>query len=388
MALGAFLTMRLVDQFATGRSDRDLTALHYQIWSTREFLGTTEPHTEEVGQLEEIVRAAESTSYSGRRDEVMTQLLPYAEWLEGELRFAEASDVLATALRLTGTSPEPIKVKAHLQLGRVLRHLGQYDASQSAYRRAGDLANEIGDTHLGLLSRIGRGVVLQKTGNLPESERILRRVLQEALARGDREAEARSCHDLAGTLHHMNRGSEGAPLAFRAYQLYEQPIQRIRALSDTGQILKERGFYGPARTAFLAVIDREPPPEIRLRTVVELVDLAALMGDRVSFERWRREIVGQYERLPPDERVDFQLKVGSGFACFGRMAEAEAHLRRAMALAEEHALPEWLFRAETVLKDVLAHRIDRHINTVPATEPAALPELRATIEGLEQLSVS
>ena len=63
-------------------------------------------------------------------------------------------------------------------------------------------------------------------------------------------------------------------------------------------------------------------------------------------------------------------------------------LSPAIALAEEHALPEWLFRTEAVLQDVLAHRIDRHINAVPAFEPATLPELRATIEGLEQLSVS
>ena len=388
VALGAFLTMRLMDQFATERSDRDLTALHYQIWSTREFLGTTQPHTEEIEQLEEIVSAAERTSYSGRRDELATQLLTYAEWLEGELCLTESSDVLATALRLTGNSLEPIRVKGHLQLGRVLRHLGQYAASQRAYAAAGELAAEIGDTHSELLSQIGCSVVLQKTGNLPESERMLREVLRAALTAGDRDAEARACHDLAGTLHHMNRGSEGAPLAFRAYQLYEQPVQRIRALSDTGQILKERGFLGPARAAFLAVIDGEPPPEIRLRTVVELVDLAALMDDRVSFERWRREALDQYERLPPDERVDFQLKVGSGLARFGRMADAEDHLRRAITMAEEHALPEWLFRAEAMLKDVLANRIERPINAPPATEPASFPELRATIEGLEQLGVS
>jgi hypothetical protein len=217
---------------------------------------------------------------------------------------------------------------------------------------------------------------------------MLRGVLREALATGDRNAEARACHDLAGTLHHMNRGNEGAPLAFRAYQLYEQPVQRIRALSDTGQILKERGFLDPARTAFLAVIEREPPPEIRLRTVVELVDLAALMDDRISFERWRNEILNEYERLPPDERVDFQLKVGSGYARFNRMAEAEDHLRRAIALAEEHALPEWLFRAEAVLKNVLANRIHEHVDAIPVTEANTIPELRATIEGLAQLDVS
>ena len=109
VALGAFLTMRLMDQFATERSDRDLTALHYQIWSTRQFLDATEPHTEEIEQLERIVRAAEDASYSGHRDDVARQLLAYAEWLEGELFLAQASDVLMTAIRLTGTSTEAIK---------------------------------------------------------------------------------------------------------------------------------------------------------------------------------------------------------------------------------------------------------------------------------------
>jgi hypothetical protein len=186
----------------------------------------------------------------------------------------------------------------------------------------------------------------------------------------------------------MSRGAEGAPLAFRAYQLYERPIQRVRALSDTGQILKELGLHGPAKHAFLAVIDQQPPPEIRLRVVVELVDLSAMTQDRMSFERWKKEVIGAYERMPPDERVDFQLKVGAGLARFGRFAAAEEHLRLAMALAEEHALPEWLFKAEAVLRDVQARTLDEHTTgAMPPIGPAAVRELRATIEELEQFDV-
>ncbi len=389
IALGAFLTMRLMDQFATDRTDRSPTALHYQISSTREFLAATEPQTEEVEQLRAVVQTAEEAAHTGRKNEVHQQLLAYAKWLESELQFAEARDVLVTALRLAGAGAEPLRISTLLQLGRVLRHLGQFEASRAAYRRGGELASAIGDNHSELLSRIGQGVVFQKTGNLPESERVLRGVLREAVERGDRDAEARACHDLAGSLHHMNRGAEGAPLAFRAYQLYEDPIQRIRALSDTGQILKERGLYGPARKAFLAVIDQGPPPEIRLRTVVELVDLSAITGDRLSFERWRREVADSYERLPVDERVDFELKVGCGFAQFGRLVEGRKHLERALELAEKHSLPEWLFRAEALIKseDQQQHRAGRS-NAAPAVSPETSPELRATIEELEQLCVN
>jgi hypothetical protein len=186
----------------------------------------------------------------------------------------------------------------------------------------------------------------------------------------------------------MNRGNEGAPLAFRAFRLYEHPIQRVRALSDTGQILKEHGHYDAARKAFLAVLEKEPPPEIRLRTAVELVDLSSLKGDRISFELWRREVDASYDRLPIDERVDFELKVGLGLTRFGRTTEGREHLEQAISLAEEHSLPEWLFRAEAALEEAREGRAGAYADDTPRVEPELLPELRETIEGLYQLSAA
>jgi len=356
--------------------------MHYQIHSTREFLEAAEERTEEVERLLAVVRAADAGQDATQVEGQVGELLSYAEWLEGELRFAEAADVLATTLRIIGGRDARLTIAAHLQLARVLRLLGRFDEAQNYYRRGGELARTEGDAHAELLSRIGRAIVLQKTGNLPESERMLREVLRAAAATGDRDAEARACHDLAVCLFHMNRGAEGAPWAFRAFQLYESPMHQLRALSDTGQILKERGHYAAARGAFQTVLDREPTREVRLRTLVELMDLSSLTGDRISFERWRREIKGNLERLPPDEQVDFEVKLGLGLMRFGGTADAEAHLRRAIALSEQHTLPEWLFRAEAALKEIEGGRVEPPSDSAAST---LSPELRSTIESLEQL---
>ncbi len=373
--------MRLMDRFATEESGREPASMHYQIHATREFLEAAEQRTEEVERLLAVVRAADAAQV----DSQVGELLSYAEWLEGTLRLDEAADVVGTALRIIGGRDERLAITGHLRLGRVLRHLGRFDESQAYYRRAGELAQNVGDAHAELLSRIGRGIVLQKTGNLPESERLLREVLRTAVVQEDRDAEARACHDLAVCLHHMNRGLEAAPLTFRAFRLYEQPLDRFRALSDTGQILKEQGLYDAAERAFRAVVEGDPPAEIRVRTVVELLDLAALTGDRLSFERCRRAVQEEYERLPVDEQVDFEVKLGSGLARFGKIDEGRAHLTRAIAMAEAHGLPEWLFRAEAVLSETERRLAGEDADRMAAPDLVTSPELRETMEGLEQL---
>ncbi len=380
-ALGAFLTLRLVDQFFGALYDGHADALAYQTQATRDFLRELHPHTVETNHLLEIVRVADGVRASGSVRLMFPPLLAFAYWLEQELRLDESLDVLAATLQLSSGVEGEEEVSANLQRGRVLRLLGRFREATDAYAWGGQVASRLGDRHSELLSRIGRAIVLQKTGNLPESERVLRQVRAEAKQSGDRDAEARACHDLAVALRHMNRGDEAAPLAFRAYQLYEQPIQRMRALSDTGEILKAMGHYGAAKDAFLSVMRSEPPAEIRLRTGVELLELSALLQDRVSFERWRRDVGAHYHRLPADELVAYELKLGMGLASFEQEAEGKRHIERAMVLAEQSGQGQWVFRAEAALEEMQQRRTE----CVPRAAPVAEPELRTTIESLRAL---
>ena len=53
------------------------------------------------------------------------------------------------------------------------------------------------------------------------------------------------------TMYLMKRPTQAVSLAFKAYNLYDEVVQRGRALSDVGMFLKELGHYSAAREAFL-----------------------------------------------------------------------------------------------------------------------------------------
>jgi hypothetical protein len=119
---------------------------------------------------------------------------------------------------------------------------------------------------------------------------------------------------------------------------------------------------------------------------VELLDLAALMQDRLAFERWRRAAQEYYDRLPVDERVEFEIKLGYGLASFERRAEGEEHLQRAIALAEAAGLGEQIFRAESLLRELQESYGKPLHAAAPPAEVEPTPELRTTIESLEELA--
>ena len=380
--------MRLIDQFSAERSPPQPDALAYQIRATSDFVRELHPPSVEGNHLLEVVRVADGVRETQNVRLLWPPLLAFAFWLENQLRLAEARDVLETGLRLGAGEVGEEEVAAHLQLGRVLRLSGDFEAARESYVRGGESASRLGDTHSALLSRIGQAIVVRHLGNLPESERMLLAVLRDARHDEDADAEARACHDLSTTHYFMGRLASAVQLAFEAFRLYDQQHRRTRALSDVGMFLKELGHYTPAKRALLLVLEYDPPPESRTRAIVELLDLAALTQDRLSFERWRREAGAVRDHLPADERVEFEIKLGCGLASFERRTEGLEHLRRAVALAEESGLGEQVFRAETLLRELQESYDKPWPAAAPPAEVEPAPELRPTVESMEALANS
>ena len=386
-ALAAFLTMRLVDQFTAGRPAPHPDALAYQVRATREFLNGLQPPTVESNHLSQIVRVSAGVGASDKTRLLWPPLLAFAYWLEQELRLEEALDVLHTGLQLSGQDTGEEDLAAQLQLGRVLRRSGRFSESAAAYAMGGELAAGQGDTHSELRSRVGCALVAQEQGNLPEAERILEGVLADARSAGDTTAQALACHDLGTTHYLMGKLASAVQLTFTAFGLYDQRSQQMRALADTGLVLKELGHYSAAKRALLLVLEHDATPEARVRPLVELMDLGALMQDRLLFERGRRELDQHLDALPPDEQVEHEMKLGRGLVGFDRQDEGERHLERAVALAEQYGLGERLFRAEALLEEARELR-DQAVPAATATSEAVpAPELRSTIESLEALAL-
>ena len=387
LGLGAFLVMRLVDQFGVGANDPGRDAVEYQCSSTRSFITDIRPTSQTSSMLYEVTRVAGAALDTNDRRLLFPPLLALASHYEDELRFNEGLDVIETALRLSDGRDAEDEVAAYLHQARILRTASRFSEASSSYEQAGSMAKRLGDTHSELLSRIGYGIVAMQVGNLPESEQVLSRVIADSRACGDRDAEARACQDLACTLYYAGRTAEAAPLAFQAYELYENATDKARGLSDTGVMLKALGHYNAARNAFDVVLSGELTLDVRARTELECIDVSALVGDRLSFERWRHSVNEKREKLPPDILLDFELSVGTGFSLFEEHDRAEVHLQRAIAIAEELGMAERVFSAERQLAEARERRsMPPLFAETPAPAHDNTPGVQDTIERLEELA--
>jgi len=383
-ALGAFLTLRLVDQFASATgTDVEKAALRYQLKTTREYVEALPLNAVDAEHQRHIVTACDRIIDASSKQAMWPPMLAFAFWLEKDLQLPEALDVLVTVQKLNdGTAARDCQA-AIRQQARVLRLLGRFAEAREAYDRGERLATDCADQHSVFLFRIGRAILAQKTGNLPESERELRAVCAEAEQVGDTAAQAAATHDLAIALHLSNRTADAIPMAFFAYELYEDRLSRQRALSDTGVLLKELGHLQAARQALHAILEDNPSKEVRSRAILELVEVSAQTGDRFSFERWKREAEGFREALPVDEICNLEYALGTGLASFESRDDAQRHLENAIALAEQASLGERLFTAEKALRELQEHRFVAAELPEP-DEPT--PELRGTIERVMALA--
>jgi tetratricopeptide (TPR) repeat protein len=265
------------------------------------------------------------------------------------MRLEEALDVLDTLLQIGAETVLPADaVGARLRRARVYRKLNEFDAAERSYAEGGAMAAAIGDTHSELLSRIGRADTLRGRGNLAESEGSLRAVLVDAELVQDREAQARAHQVIAVVLSTRGQPAEAIPHEWRAFQLYEDGLSRMRVLSDLGVMLLMVGDVDGAEHALSEIIRNGASQDVMDNALIELMHCASYRGDRVGFERWREQCDARRESLPPNILVDYMLKAGIGRARFGQVERAERLLANALRIAEEAKLHEFTFRIERI----------------------------------------
>lgn len=364
--LGGFLTLRFADR-AGDYKPGDEEALAYQARATKDFLADLPP-SEEVTHLRGIVRVAAAVGRGASPHLLCAPVLAFAYWLEQELRLTEALDVVETAQRIKDLLPEEV-VSSLLQRARIQRLLGRLEDARRTYAAAGTRADELGDRHSALLSRIGDAIVARQLGNLPASEVALRDVLQDAEACGDKDAQARAHHDLGLVLMYRKREQESVPHLYRAFELYEPEVHKLRALSDVGESFKRLGHYSAAADAFALVMSGSATAQMRAYTMVALLELSALTGDRLAFARWRREVSALEQHLPLELQVGFDLQTGLGLVGFSEHRTARRYLNAALKKAQQHGLNEYIFAAEGALAE-----LDNKQTRTAAAKAAAAPQ--------------
>jgi tetratricopeptide (TPR) repeat protein len=387
---GAFLALRFVDLLAPDREPPSPDVFRYQWAATERYCNELAGEGTEAAHLAGIVRATGEAHRGNDVRALAPALHAYALYLEQEAHLEEAQDVLQTLLNVGGNRLAATDATAAwLRLGRVRRLQTDFAGAERAYADAGRVATEAGDHQSALLSRIGHCNVLYFQGNLAEAEGAWRGVLSDAASRGHRNVEAQAEHGLGTVLQRRGQIHDGAPHLWRAYELYDEESNKLRALGDLGPLLLALGDAGGAERALTQVVTRDGKGETAANALVELMHCMSYRRDRLGFERWRGRCEELMTEMPANIRADFHLKVGIGLARFGNFRKADAELRSALEIASAHGLHELAFRVERISNGLRDCETLVECERVTAAEPVlrteALREVSASLQSLVEV---
>lgn len=382
LALGAYLVGRLVNRALAATGNDAERELARQAGATRRRILKLPGRTAERAHLLAIV---ESLFSEGRdRAPLRDRLLEYAEHLERSGQLDEALSVVGVAARVAAQHMSPAQAAAlALFAGRLNRLLARWDEAGACYRAAEEAGHRAGDPVPVLRGRLGQGAVLRGRGNLPAARAIAEAVEVEAAAAGLPTVQAMANADLAAVLRQQGFLAPALECSYRAFRLFSDPTQRLRALGDVGIGLMEIGAFDVARIAFELVAASGSKSVVRVNALVELMELESAVGDRAAFERRRAAAAAARSRMPPSTAVDFHFRVGIGLARFGDPDAGRRALSSALRLAEGHGLHAWYFRIERALSD-LATGTARAVSAERAQRPDTALVVRQLKVGLRR----
>jgi tetratricopeptide (TPR) repeat protein len=300
---------------------------------------------------------------------VVTPLMAYAQSLEYDAKWVLAADVYQSVLaHLHPVEDSDASIAAHLRLGQCYRNLLRIDAAVAAFASASEIASAVGDLVGVLRARIGEGRIAILRGNLPQAEAIFDETISRAVGPNLRDVRARALHDRS-TVANMRKQYELAiRLAYEALSHTETATERDRILHDLAGSFLDLGVYSAARDAYLILTATAQEQYIRWTSAINLLQVSSQTGAQIVFEQYRRLLNDQV--LPPYVATGFAVALGVGYHRFGHLDQARAHLERAIALAEEHGINQYLFEAEEALLQL----------EVPATTRSTPSELSLDVE--------
>jgi len=293
--------------------------------------------SDEARALLEIVDAVEGIGETG----LATALTKYASFLEHAGRHGEALAVIGVLLRRLESFDTPADgCELALAVARLNGVLARWDRAARALDLADRLARASGDAGCGRLVSLGRAALWAARGRLADAQSALEALLGEAGDDEAGEAIAAGWACLGAVLEQQGLPLQALQAQHQAFQHAADEGSRRRALVQVGSLLSALGATDAARQAFtlLLVGPIAFPDAVAAR--LELLELAAVLDDRVAFERHRLELRAWGDRLPPGALVEFLLRTALGLASFGQRSRAWQHYEEARVTAERHGLGE------------------------------------------------
>ena len=345
----ALVVLRLFDSWMQGGSEV-VAAEAPGLQAVRDQIAAMDVRDSNRRLLGSIVDAIVATQ-APRIVTVAPRLMAYGRALQHAANWPLAADVYRTVLAyaLPVEDSETV-VAANMQLGRCLRVLAEWEEALACFASASQVAGMTGDLMSILRARIQEANVAIDRGNLPYAEALLDETILQAKESGLSEIRATATHDRAHLALRRGRPEEAVLLGYEALQGVRNQMARDRVLNDLGASFSMLGVYSAARDAYLVVAATAQEQYMRWTAMINLLDLAADERREPVFEQYRREL--EDVSLPPTLATYYYYFVANGHRVFDRPLLAKAAVERAIELATENKLGQWLLKSERLLEEL------------------------------------
>jgi tetratricopeptide (TPR) repeat protein len=313
---------------------------------------------------------------------VVTPLMAYGQALEYDAKWLLASDVYHSVLaHLHPIEDSDASIAAHLRLGQCYRNLQRLPDASAAFAAVSEIAIEVGDMVGILRARIGEGRIAILRGNLPRAEEILDDTIARATGVDLRDVRSRALHDRSEVAKLRGQYELAIRLAYDALLHSQTASERDRILGDIAAAFLDLGVLTAARDAYLVLSVTAQEQYARWVATLNLMEISSQSSAEMLFEQHRRQLMGQ--KLPPYLETGFELNLGAGYQRFGDFAKARHHLQRAIGLATQYELNQFLFEAEEALFSLESPKpprlAPRNLSLDTEEVAAAIRELRESV---------
>jgi len=379
-----FLVARLLRELADDDFAVDPASFQRRIDGVRsEVRGARGPNGS-VGAWEEVFCSLEREDYDRLAAAVLDLAVDAED--EGHLHGARELHRLAYDVAVVGCHGERA-VDAARFLGRVNRRLGSWDESGRWYEAAGSVARAAGLKRGEALALDGLGNTYRVRGSLPKAREAYTGVLEMGQALEDPDLRGRAHQNLALVEKHAGRTDEALKHGWEAVQSFlgRNDFFFYRALVDLGDILRRCGELDDARHAFEIVAATVQNLDVRVIALDALGHIAALQGDRETFEERLKQLYREpLDRVSVEISAEILLHRGMSYVALEDSEEAESWLGRAVRFAEKHGVSRTIFDAERALEELEenggAELLEKEL---PSPRSETMFELEAPLHALE-----
>lgn len=361
------------EDLVIGRSD-----LEERVAGVRSELARLDEGDEEVASWESILRAVEREDHPRLADALYASgriAENRGHWHGAGELFRAARDVAA------GAGVVERGLDATRALGRAFRRLGDWDEASRWYGIAREAAHRLDDAGREARAVDGLATVRISRGDLPGARELLAAAVPMARGCGDPDALGAVLHSLMTVAHTEGRLEDALRYGWDAVTSYEDEGGQLEALTALGGVFLEGRDLSAAEDAFQIVVSRVQDQVYRLYAVAGLALVSAHRRDPLEFRTRLADLdAAGFGDGPPELRAEVLLECGDGFLVLGDESEARRFYGRAVAVAEEHGVSEYLIRAEEAIAR-LERRDELERREAPADAPILDHEDLGNIRG-------